>query len=93
MLSILWKSYIYDEALADIKFWKKSENKTVQKKIEQLIVDILEHPYTYTGIGKPEPLKYDLSSLWSRRINGEHRIIYQILNDALHIHSLRGHYK
>ncbi|WP_322974810.1 type II toxin-antitoxin system YoeB family toxin [Pedobacter sp. MR22-3] len=61
MLSILWKSYIYDEALADIKFWKKSENKTVQKKIEQLIVNILEHPYT--GIGKPEPLKYDLSSL------------------------------
>jgi toxin YoeB len=81
----------YDEALADIKFWKKSGNKIVQKKIEQLIVDILEHPYI--GIDKPEPLKYDLSSLWSRRINGEHRIIYQILNDALHIHSLRGHYK
>jgi len=57
----------YDEALADIKFWKKSGNKIVQKKIEQLIVDILEHPYT--GIGKPEPLKYDLSSLWPRRIN------------------------
>ncbi|WP_175635703.1 Txe/YoeB family addiction module toxin [Pedobacter ghigonis] len=74
----------YDEALADLKFWKKSGNKIVQKKIEQLILDILEHPYT--GIGKPEPLKYDLSRLWSRRINEEHRIIYEIADDSLHIH-------
>ena len=81
----------YGEALADIKFWKKSGNKAIQKKIEQLIIDILEHPYT--GIGKPEPLKYDLTGLWSRRINEEHRIIYQIVDDSLHIHSLRGHYK
>ncbi|KQM64554.1 toxin of toxin-antitoxin system [Pedobacter sp. Leaf216] len=81
----------YDEALADIEFWKKSGNKTIQKKIQQLIIAILKDPYE--GIGKPEPLKHDLSSLWSRRINREHRIIYQILNDALHIHSLRGHYK
>jgi toxin YoeB len=81
----------YDEALADIKFWKKSGNKPIQKKIEQIIADIIEHPYE--GIGKPEPLKYDLSGKWSRRINEEHRIIYEINNDILHIHSLKGHYK
>jgi len=54
----------YDEALADIKFWKKSGNKTIQKKIRQLIIAILKDPYE--GIGKPEPLKHSLSSLWSR---------------------------
>jgi len=62
------------KAIEHLNYWKKSGNKAIQKKIEQLIIDILEHPYT--GIGKPESLKYDLSSLWSRRINGEHRIIY-----------------
>ncbi len=81
----------YDEAQSDIKFWKKSGNKTVQKKIEQLIVDIIQHPYA--GIGKPEPFKYELINKWSRRINEEHRIIYEVNNNILHIHSLRGHYK
>ena len=81
----------YDEALADIKFWKKSGNKAIQKKIEQLIIDILQHPYT--GIGKPEQLKHNLSGLWSRRISEEHRIIYEIKDETLHIHSLKGHYK
>ena len=81
----------YDEALSDIKFWKKSGNKAIQKKIEQLILDIMQHPYT--GIGKPEPLKYELINKWSRRINEEHRLIYEIYENILHIHSLRGHYK
>lgn len=81
----------YDEALADIKFWKKYGNKPIQKKIEQLIADIIVHPYE--GIGKPEALKYEMSGKWSRRINEEHRIIYEINDDILHIHSLKGHYK
>ncbi|MGN6395378.1 MAG: Txe/YoeB family addiction module toxin [Mucilaginibacter sp.] len=60
-----------------------------------LIADIIEHPFE--GIGKPEPLKHALSGKWSRRINSEHRLVYEILpnNDIviLSILSLKGHYE
>jgi toxin YoeB len=82
--------YVAD-SLLDIKFWKKSGNKAIQKKIEQLILAIIEDPYS--GIGKPEPLKYEFSGKWSRRINDEHRIIYEVTEDVLYIYSLKGHYK
>ncbi len=82
----------FDEiALGDLNYWKKSGNTGIQRKIEKLILAIKESPYT--GIGKPEALKYDLSGKWSRRINPEHRIIYQIIEDKLLIYSLKGHYK
>ena len=57
----------YDEALADIQYWKKSGNKAIQKKIQALIEDILAH--NFTGLGKPEMLKHELKGKWSRRIN------------------------
>ncbi|MEN9599670.1 MAG: hypothetical protein RL596_1989, partial [Bacteroidota bacterium] len=78
------------EALADIEFWKKSGNKIIQNKIKRLLNDIAEHPFT--GIGKPEPLQYQLSGLWSRRINAEHRLIYEVEEDSITVYSLRGHY-
>jgi len=56
-----------DKAIDDIRFWKKSGQKTIQNKISRLIEDIVQHPYT--GIGKPEALKYELSGLWSREID------------------------
>lgn len=81
-------------ALDDLNYWKKSGNKIIQKKIQQLIVAIMENPYE--GIGKPEPLKHELSGSWSRRINKEHRIVYEAYEDntivILEIQSLRGHY-
>ncbi len=48
----------------------------------------------YSGIGKPEPLKHHLSGLWSRRINKEHRLVYEIIetDNVILIHSLKGHY-
>ncbi len=79
-----------DKALSDIAYWEKSGKKQIQKKITKLIQDIIEHPET--GLGKPEKLKHELIGLWSRRINDEHRIIYEIVNGQLHILSLRGHY-
>jgi len=82
----------FDEiALGDLNHWKKSGNTGIQRKIEKLILAIKESPYT--GIGKPEALKYELSGKWSRRIDSEHRIIYQIIEDKLLIYSLKGHYK
>ena len=68
---------IYSEkAQKDREFWKKSGNKAIMNKISALITDIQLHPFE--GIGKPEPLKYQLSGLWSRRINHEHRIVYKV---------------
>lgn len=81
----------FDEvALNDLKFWKKSGNIIVQKKIEKLISAIKESPYE--GIGKPEALKYNLAGKWSRRIDEEHRIVYQVMEELVFIYSLRGHY-
>ncbi|GGI24014.1 Txe/YoeB family addiction module toxin [Pedobacter mendelii] len=81
---------LHEQAIDDFEYWKKSGNKAIQKKIEQLITAIQENPYM--GIGKPEPLKYGLSGQWSRRINEEHRIIYDVIENVLNIYSLKGHY-
>lgn len=82
------------KALKDLEYWKKSGNKKIQRKIQQLIYAIQESPYE--GIGKPELLKHDLSGKWSRRINQEHRIIYTIPEkgeiNILDVLSLKGHY-
>jgi len=82
------------KAIEDLKYWKKSGNKIIQKKITSLIEAIQENPYE--GIGKPEPLKYNLSGAWSRRINHEHRLVYEITENQeiviLDILSLKGHY-
>lgn len=64
-----------DTALEDLKYWKKSGQKAIQNKITSLLKNILQTPYS--GIGKSEPLKHNLSGYWSRRINQEHRIIYR----------------
>jgi toxin YoeB len=78
----------------DFEYWAKSGNKIILKKIGYLIEAIQIDPYV--GIGKPEALKHELAGAWSRRIDREHRLIYQILEDGtidiLSIISLRGHY-
>ena len=73
----------------DYLSWQ-TEDKKMLKKINELIKDIQRTPYT--GIGKPEPLKFDLSGLWSRRIDREHRLVYQVKSDDLLIYSCRYHY-
>jgi len=78
------------KAKEDIAYWKSTGNKQVMSKISALITAITNNPYG--GIGKPEPLKYYLSGTWSRRINNQHRIIYEALDDKIVIHSLKGHY-
>ncbi len=80
-------------AVEDLKYWKKSGNKTIQNKINKLPDAIQENPYE--GIGKPEPLKYNLSGAWSRRIDYEHRLVYEVNEEnevaTLTIFSLKGH--
>ena len=78
------------KAVQDLAYWKKSGNKKIQQKNFALISSIEETPFT--GIGSPEPLKHNLRGLWSRRINQEHRLIYETSKNTIIIHSLVGHY-
>jgi toxin YoeB len=80
-----------DDAKSDLKFHKKSGNKAILKKIVTFLEEITEHPFS--GTGKPEPLKYDLSGKWSRRINQEHRLVYEVLESIVKVHSAKGHYE
>jgi toxin YoeB len=73
----------------DNVYWQKTD-KAVIKKINELIKEISRS--SFEGIGKPEPLKYDLSGCWSRRITGEHRLVYQVEEDAILIIGCRYHY-
>lgn len=79
-----------DTAKEDINFFVKSGQINVVKKIEKLLISIKETPFS--GIGKPEPLKYEYSGKWSRRIDGTHRIVYGVQGNAIYIYSAKGHY-
>lgn len=79
-------------ALMHLEYWVKNKNIKVLEKITALLKSILETPKS--GLGKPEALKHQLTGLWSRRINLEHRLVYEIdiENNNIIIHSLKGHY-
>ncbi len=78
------------KAQGDILFFKKSGQHKILKKIRQLIESVQKSPFE--GIGKPEPLKYALSGTWSRRINQEHRLIYEVTDVKIFVLSAKGHY-
>lgn len=75
-----WEDYVY---------WQKTDKK-ILSRINKLIKETQREPLA--GVGKPEPLKHNLAGYWSRRINEEHRMVYKITDDALHIAQLRYHY-
>ena len=77
-----------DEAWDDYLYWQGQDKKTL-KRINSLIKDIERNPFE--GIGKPEPLKY--RSCWSRRIDDQNRIVYDIKDGKMLIVSCRGHYE
>ena len=73
--------YIFvDESWDDYLYWQKTDKK-ILKKINSLIKDISRNPFE--GIGKPEPLKYKYQGYWSRRIDGEHRLIYKVKDNEM----------
>jgi toxin YoeB len=84
-MKIIFSENSWEEYLSWI-----SDDRKVLKKINELITDITHNPYQ--GKGKPEPLKYQLSGYWSRRITLEHRLVYQVLDNELFIISCRYHY-
>ena len=76
-------------AWEDYTSWQ-TEDKKILKKINNLIIEIQKTPYE--GTGKPEPLKYDLAGLWSRRIDLEHRLVYKTDDNDILIYACKYHY-
>jgi toxin YoeB len=76
-------------AWEDYTSWQTEDKKTL-KKINALIKDIQRNPYD--GIGKPEPLKFDLAGLWSRRIDQANRLVYNIEGEDILIYACKYHY-
>ena len=73
----------------DYRYWKRKDRK-VFEKINALLKDIEQHPFT--GIGKPEPLRHELSGWWSRRITKVHRLVYRVESNKISVLSCRFHY-
>jgi toxin YoeB len=79
-----------EQAIEDIRLHKKAGNKAIENKISILLEELCNHPTI--GTGKPEQLKHTLSGCWSRRINREHRLIYEVNMDVILILSAKDHY-
>lgn len=75
-----WEDYVY---------WQSADKKNL-RRINQLLKDIVRSPFE--GIGKPEPLKGNLTGFWSRRIDDEHRLIYVVEEESIVVIACRGHY-
>lgn len=88
----MYRIILSDQARKEYLYFSQSGNKTILSKISALLNDLAEHPFT--GIGKPEPLKYELAGKWSRRINAEHRLIYSVHDDLIEVYifSMKYHY-
>ena len=84
-MRLLWEDRAWDDYL----YWQTQDKKTL-KKINTLIKDIQRN--TFEGVGKPEPLRGNLSGLWSQRIDGYNRVVYYEQDGILYIVSCRGHY-
>ena len=78
-----------EHAWEDYLFWQQTD-KAMLKRINRLIEETTRTPFE--GIGKPEPLRHGFTGYWSRRISDEHRMIYKVEGDLLHIAQLRYHY-
>ncbi len=76
-------------AIKDLQHWTRMDKKKASKILD-LIDNALQTPFT--GLGKPEPLKYEYAGLWSRRIDQEHRLVYKVEGDELIVLSCRYHY-
>ena len=82
-----------ENARKDLKKHYKSGNKTVIRKIEKILTELTETPYS--GEGKPEQLKYNFTNYWSRRINQKDRMVYRVEEQTVMVYvvSAMGHYE
>ncbi len=78
-----------DDAWNDYLWWQEHDKKTL-RRINTLVRDIERTPFE--GLGKPEPLRYELSGTWSRRIDASNRLVYSVEGDVVTIYSAKDHY-
>ena len=84
------RNIVFDpKAFKQFNQWA-TENKKIYRKIVELIDETLRHPFS--GLGKPEPLKYNLKGYWSRRITQEHRLVYQVTDTEIIVIACKYHY-
>jgi toxin YoeB len=84
-MELSWDTHAWEDYL----YWQQTD-KMVLKRVNDLIKDCLREPFG--GIGKPEPLKANLKGFWSRRITDEHRLVYTVIGNRVHIIQCRFHY-
>jgi len=84
-MELSWDKYAWEDYL----YWQQTD-KMVLKRVNDLIKDCLREPFG--GIGKPEPLKANLKGFWSRRVTDEHRLVYTVIGNRVHIIQCRFHY-
>ena len=78
-----------EKAFEEYLYWQTQDKKTL-KRINALLKEIAREPFG--GIGKPEPLKANLSGLWSRRIDDVNRLVYRISDEQIEVYQCKGHY-
>ncbi|MFO7625442.1 MAG: Txe/YoeB family addiction module toxin [Anaerolineales bacterium] len=89
-MSRITRKAVFDSAfLEDMRYWVQTDRK-IALRLMDLIEVTLRNPFT--GIGKPEPLRYLSPDTWSRRLTKEHRLVYRVLNDRIDFLQARYHY-
>ena len=83
------EAYFQSEFLKDLQYWIKTDRRNAARVLD-LVLDVLSNPFT--GLGKPEPLKYLGSNIWSRRLSLEHRVVYLVRDDRICFLQARYHY-
>lgn len=81
---------LFSENAWEDYLWWQAQDREILRRINALIREIQRTPHS--GAGKPEPLRHALAGYWSRRITGEHRIVYRVTEDTVLIAQLRYHY-
>jgi toxin YoeB len=84
-MKLIW----FEEAWDDYVYWQNQDKKTI-KRINQLLQDVKRNGYS--SIGKPEPLKGELSGFWSIRVDKVNRLVFRIKNESIEVLSCKGHY-
>jgi toxin YoeB len=83
------EAFFHDEFREDLRYWVKTDRR-VALRVFDLIEAIMRDPFS--GLGRPEPLKYLVQGAWSRRLTQEHRVVYLVSNDRIDFLQARYHY-